>query len=250
MLSTVRLPVRMKFLVIIPTLTAAISIGFSLVMLSLWLRNTQLESRHPIGIQVGIVGRFPSWARRCGRRCLSGCGSDWMTHEHRDLCWQSEPATRVVLLVAMSSRTTEIKSVRPFPLGGVWLDTCSTCMILTRVAPMRQVLPQGTNIQGVYLAFGLDGSVQLANSTYGILAKPRPDLSSRVSLALPSSASASPAPATQTVTSEAVAGAAAWQVTPLVIGQWYNLSVSIASESIGRHGTVIPHLNWTISSAQ
>ena len=115
---------------------------------------------------------------------------------------------------------------------------------------MMQVLPQGTNIQGVYLAFGLDGSVQLANSTYGILAKPRPDLSSRVSLALPSSASASPAPATQIVTSEAVAGAAAWQVTPLVIGQWYNLSVSIASDSMGRHDTVISHLNWTISSAQ
>lgn len=112
---------------------------------------------------------------------------------------------------------------------------------------MMQVLPQGTNIQGVYLAFGLDGSVQLANSTYGILAKPRRDLSSQVSPASTSSASASsPLPATHAVTSEAGTGEAAWRVTPLVIGQWYNLSVSI-----GRHDTdILSHLNWTISSTQ
>jgi hypothetical protein len=114
---------------------------------------------------------------------------------------------------------------------------------------MMQVLPQGTNIQGVYLAFGLDGSVQLANSTYGILARPRRNLTGRVSRELPSSASVSSlAPAKQAVGPEATAGAAAWRVTPLVIGQWYNLSVSIASESIGPHGTNISHLNWTISS--
>ena len=112
-----------------------------------------------------------------------------------------------------------------------------------------QVLPQGTNIQGVYLAFGLDGSVQLANSTYGIIAKPRRYLTGRVSRGSPSSASASSlAPAIQAGGLEDGAGPAAWRVTPLEIGQWYNLSVSIASESIGPHDTTIPHLNWAITS--
>ena len=96
-------------------------------------------------------------------------------------------------------------------------------------ATMMQVLPQGTNIQGVYLAFGLDGSVQLANSTYGIS----------------SVAVSSPALAIKAaVAAEAKAGAAAWQVTPLVVGQWYNLSVSI-----GRYNTDVSFLNWTMSGA-
>ena len=112
-----------------------------------------------------------------------------------------------------------------------------------------QVLPQGTNIQGVYLAFGLDGSVQLANSTYGIIAKPGRDLTGRVSRESPSSVSLSSlAPATQAVGSETGAGAAAWRMTPLVLGQWYNLSVSIASESIGPHDTTVSHLHWAITS--
>ena len=116
--------VCMKFLVITVTLLHDYSnLDWSLRRyVSLWLRNTRLELLSHW--QVGIVGRFPSWARHCGRRCLSSYDSDWRTHKHRDLCWRSEPATRVGLLAAISNPTTAIKSVHLFLLVVcVWTST-------------------------------------------------------------------------------------------------------------------------------
>ena len=107
---------------------------------------------------------------------------------------------------------------------------------------IMQVLPQGTNIQGVYLAFGLDGSVELANSTYGIQAKPpQLEISNRTSPASPSFVT----PVTPEAEAGAGAGAAAWRVTPLVVGEWYNLSVSVGRQS----STNVSFLQWAIAGA-
>jgi hypothetical protein len=102
-------------------------------------------------------------------------------------------------------------------------NTVGAASCNTKPDDRNQVLPQGTNIHGVYLAWGLDGSVQLANSTYGIqtlasLAKSHEQTEEKVG---------------------------AWRVPPLAIGQWYNLSVSIGAGHSGNVSCV----GWTLSGS-
>jgi hypothetical protein len=70
----------------------------------------------------------------------------------------------------------------------------------------NQVLPQGTNIQGVYVVWGLDGKIQITNSTYGVVPPSAPDQASTV-----------------------------LGVVPLKLHTWYNVSISVVAQKLTWH---------------